>query len=50
MCGLKNLQDATDTKLDNDTSSESTFQRQEKFRYDSTGKFHATDHIVRITH
>ena len=30
--------------------SERKFQRQEQVKDNSTGKYHATDHIVRITH
>ena len=50
MCGLQHRQDAMDPTLDNNTGSESTFQRQEQVRDDKTGLYHATDHIVRIMH
>ena len=48
LCGLRHRQDATNPTLDNDTGSERMFQRQEKVRYDSTGRYHAPDNIVRI--
>ena len=36
--------------LDNDTRSKRTFQRQEQVRDDITGRYHATDHTMGITH
>ena len=48
LCGLRHRGDATDPTLDNDTGSERTFQIQEKFRDNSIGRFHATDHTARI--
>ena len=50
LCGLQHQQDATDTTLDNNTGSERTFQKQEQVRDNITGKYHVTDHILRITH
>ena len=50
LCGLRHQRDAMDPTLDNNTGSERKSQRQEQVRDNITGRYNATDHIVRITH